>query len=97
MDPGYRRLRHLRYSDDHLLGFAGPKAEAENIRARLAVFPRETLGLELNQEKTLITHARRQRARFLGYHIRVQHSNAKRTRGAGQPTGSSHCKCLRMR
>jgi group II intron reverse transcriptase/maturase len=87
MDPSYRRLRYLRYADDHLLGFAGPKAEAENIRAQLAVFLRETLGLELNQEKTLITHARSQRARFLGYHIRVQHSNAKRTRGRRSANG----------
>jgi hypothetical protein len=41
-----------------LLGFIGPKAEAEQIKARLATFLRETLGLELNQDKTLITHAR---------------------------------------
>jgi group II intron reverse transcriptase/maturase len=27
-DPGYRRLRYLRYADDTLLGFTGPKAEA---------------------------------------------------------------------
>ncbi len=27
MDPGYRRLFYCRYADDHLLGFAGPKAE----------------------------------------------------------------------
>ena len=51
MDPGYRRLRYLRYADDHLLGFTGPKAEAEQIKARLAEFLRETLGLELNQQK----------------------------------------------
>jgi len=34
-DPGYRRLRYIRYADDHLLGFAGPKSEAEKIKARL--------------------------------------------------------------
>jgi hypothetical protein len=56
MDPGYRRLKYLRYADDHILGFIGPKAEAEEIKARLAAFLRETLGLELNQAKTLITH-----------------------------------------
>ena len=27
LDPGYRRLRYVRYADDILLGFAGPKAE----------------------------------------------------------------------
>jgi group II intron reverse transcriptase/maturase len=71
MDPGYRRLRYVRYADDHLLGFTGPKAEAEEIKARIAKFLRETLGLELNATKTLITHARSQRARFLGYDITV--------------------------
>ena len=60
MDPGYRRLRYSRYADDHLLGFIGPKAEAEQIKADLARFLRETLALELNQDKTLITHARTQ-------------------------------------
>ncbi len=35
-DPGSRRLRYLRYADDHLLGFTGPKAEAEQIKQRLA-------------------------------------------------------------
>ncbi len=33
-DPGYRRLRYVRYADDHLLGFTGPKAEAEEIKQR---------------------------------------------------------------
>jgi hypothetical protein len=77
MDPGYRRLRYVRYADDHLLGFTGPKAEAEEIKARLARFLRETLGLELNQDKTLITHACTRPARFLGYDIIVQHCDTK--------------------
>lgn len=81
MDPGYRRLKYIRYADDHILGFIGPKAEAEEIKARLAQFLRETLGLELNQQKTLITHARSQPARFLGYHVIVQHCDTKLTRG----------------
>ena len=88
MDPGYRRLRYLRYADDHLLGFTGPKAEAEQIKARLARFLRETLGLELNQAKTLITHARSQPARFLGYDITVQHSDTRRTRGRRTANGN---------
>jgi group II intron reverse transcriptase/maturase len=87
MDPGYRRLRYLRYADDHLLGLTGSRAEAEEIKARLAGFLRETLGLDLNQDKTLITHARTQRARFLGYSIRVQHDNDRRTRGRRPANG----------
>jgi group II intron reverse transcriptase/maturase len=87
MDPGYRRLRYCRYADDHLLGFTGPKAEAEQIKADLARFLRETLALELNQDKTLITHARTQRARFLGYDIAVQHNNTKVTKGRRSANG----------
>jgi group II intron reverse transcriptase/maturase len=86
-DPGYRRLKYLRYADDVLLGFTGPKAEAGEIKAKLARFLRETLGLELNQDKTLITHARSQRARFLGYHITVQHSSTKISNGRRSANG----------
>jgi group II intron reverse transcriptase/maturase len=78
-DPGYRRLRYCRYADDTLLGFAGPKAEAEEIKHRLAEFLRDDLKLELSPGKTLITHARTQRARFLGYEISVA-SRDHRTR-----------------
>ncbi|HVK21150.1 MAG TPA: reverse transcriptase domain-containing protein [Actinokineospora sp.] len=78
-DPDYRRLRYCRYADDHLLGFAGPKAEAEEIKQRLAVFLREELKLELSHDKTLITHARTGAARFLGYEITVQHNSSKTT------------------
>jgi group II intron reverse transcriptase/maturase len=87
MDPGYRRLKYLRYADDHILGFIGPKAEAEQIKARLAAFLRETLALELNQSKTLITHARTRAARFLGYEITVQHGNTKLTGGIRSANG----------
>jgi hypothetical protein len=87
-DPGYRRLRYLRHADDHLPGFTGPKAEAEEIKARLARFLRETLGLELNQQKTLITHARSQPARFLGYHVTVQHNDTTRTAGRRSANGN---------
>ena len=73
-DPGYRRLRYCRYADDTLLGFSGPKAEAEQIKQRLAQFLRDDLKLELHPGKTLITHARTQAANFLGYEITVQHS-----------------------
>ena len=73
-DPGYRRLRYARYADDHLLGFTGPRAEAGEIKQRLARFLRDELKLELSADKTLITHARTQKARFLGYDIIAQHS-----------------------
>jgi group II intron reverse transcriptase/maturase len=87
MDPGYRRLKYIRYADDHILGFIGPKAEAEQIKAELAAFLRETLALGLNQSKTLITHARTRAARFLGYEITVQHCDTKLTNGCRSANG----------
>ena len=91
MDPGYRRLFYCRYADDHLLGFAGPKAEAEKIKASLAAFLHGKLALELNASKTLITHARTHAARFLGYEIIVQHCNTRLTKGRRSVNGQSHC------
>jgi hypothetical protein len=79
-DPNYRRLHYVRYADDVLLGFVGPRHEAEAIKRQLADFLREHLKLELSDEKTLITHATTQAARFLGYHIVVLTDNAKRDR-----------------
>jgi group II intron reverse transcriptase/maturase len=87
-DPGYRRLRYTRYADDALFGFTGPKAEAEEIRARLAAFLRDDLKLELSREKTLITHARTQAARFLGYEVTVAHDDRRVTRGRRRLNGT---------
>jgi hypothetical protein len=76
-DPDYRRLRYVRYCDDWLLGFAGPRHEAEQIKSRIATFLREDMKLELSPSKTLITHATSQAARFLGYEIKTQRANNK--------------------
>jgi len=88
MDPGYRRLRYCRYADDELLGFTGPKAEAEAIKDQLAAFLRDELALELSAGKTLITHARTRAARFLGYEITVQHDDSKITGGRRMLNGT---------
>ena len=89
-DPGYRRLCYIRYADDHLLGFTGPKAEAEQVKQQLAAFLRRELRLDLSADKTLITHGRTHKARFLGYHVIAG------TRCPGPAsTGASGCACRR--
>jgi len=50
------------------------------IKGRLRSFLRETLKLELSEDKTLITHAADQAARFLGYAISNMHADDKRDR-----------------
>ena len=79
-DPGFRRLRYVRYADDFVLGFIGPKAEAEQIKESLETFLRDMLKLELSKEKTLITHATSQAAKFLGYELKNQQANDQRDR-----------------
>jgi group II intron reverse transcriptase/maturase len=76
-DDTYRRLFYVRYADDTLFGFAGPRCEAEEIKQQLGQFLHDTLKLEMSQEKTLITHASSEKARFLNYHIVNQQNDAK--------------------
>jgi len=78
-DPHYRRLKYVRYADDFLLGFSGPRAEAEAIKQQLSKFLQEELKLDLSEEKTLLTHARSEAARFLGYEVTALHDDSKRT------------------
>lgn len=104
-DPDYRRLHYLRYADDMLLGFSGPRVAAEAIKQQLGVFLREQLKLTLSEEKTLITHARSQAARFLGYEVTVLYSDTKLDRrdhrcingqiGLRVPLDVIHAKCDR--
>ena len=85
-DPGFRRLHYLRYADDFILGFIGPQSEAEAIKTALGAFLRDTLHLELSTSKTLITHARTEHARFLGYDISTYHADDKLTQRTGERT-----------
>jgi Type II intron maturase/Reverse transcriptase (RNA-dependent DNA polymerase) len=79
-DEGYRRLYYVRYADDTLFGFVGTRREAQEIKQQLSHFLRETLKLEMSQEKTLITHASTHAARFLNYHIVNQQNDTKQTK-----------------
>jgi hypothetical protein len=76
-DPGYQRLRYVRYADDVLLGFTGPRSEAVAIKHQLGNFLRDQLQLTRSEEKTLITHGRTEAARFLGYDMLVCHADHK--------------------
>jgi len=83
-DPNYRRLKYCRYADDWLLGFTGPKSEAIEIKKRIQQFL-DSIELTMSEDKTLITHAVEDRARFLGYEIHVARNNNRIT--PYQPTG----------
>jgi group II intron reverse transcriptase/maturase len=67
-DSGYKRLFYIRYADDWLCGVIGSKADAEAIKADIREYLKDTLKLELSDEKTLITNAR-DFAQFLSYDV----------------------------
>jgi group II intron reverse transcriptase/maturase len=71
-DPSFRRLYYVRYADDFLLGFIGPKSEAEEVKREIGAFLHDELRLELSDSKTLISHAKTKGARFLSYWVRTQ-------------------------
>lgn len=75
-DPNFRRLRYIRYADDFLLGYIGPKEEAQAIKEEIKSFLEKEMKLEMSQEKTLITHAEKG-AQFLGYLVMSQKDNSR--------------------
>ncbi|MEJ7639422.1 MAG: reverse transcriptase domain-containing protein [Singulisphaera sp.] len=52
------------------------KADAEGIKQRVKTWLTENLKLELSAEKTLITHATEDRAKFLGYEVGAMKSDS---------------------
>ena len=55
-DPNYRRSLYIRYADDFVYLLEGPIAEAKTIKEEIKNALHKLTGLELNDEKTLITH-----------------------------------------
>lgn len=74
VDDGYKRMQYVRYADDFLIGVIGSKSDCEKIKKDITEFIANKLGLEVSQEKTLITHTKK-KAHFLGYSISVRKSN----------------------
>ena len=76
-DPNYRRLKYVRYADDFMIGVIGPKSDAKEIKRKIGNFLKDSLKLKLSEEKTLITCASQEAAKFLGYEIKSQSSSTK--------------------
>jgi group II intron reverse transcriptase/maturase len=68
LDPGYRRMVFVRYADDWLVGIIGPKELAQRIRRLVSKFLKQKLALNLNPDKTVITH-NSERISFLSFLI----------------------------
>ena len=75
-DPNFKRIYYIRYADDFLIGIIGSKSDAKEIKVKLQKFL-QSIKLELSEDKTLITHATTEKARFLGYEIQGYSSDTK--------------------
>ncbi|MGD9099865.1 MAG: reverse transcriptase domain-containing protein [Anaerolineae bacterium] len=65
---GLANSRLTRFADDWILLSNGTRAQAEELREQARQFLWENLGLELNMEKTRITHAK-EGFEFVGFHL----------------------------
>jgi hypothetical protein len=62
------RLGYVRYADNFLFGFIGNKTKGIEIMQEVCGFIEGFLSLEINKEKSGITHHKKG-ILFLGYHI----------------------------
>lgn len=80
-DPDYRRAMYVRYADDFVFLLEGPKEVAGKIKGRIKTFLMEELGLELNDQKTVITHIG-EGFQFLGANVKSRPHTGFRARGS---------------
>jgi len=67
MDSNFKRVKYVRYADDFLIGIIGDKKYAKQIKQEIADFLRIKLKLRLSDNKTKITNALHDEAKFLGF------------------------------
>jgi len=70
-DPDFVRIKYVRYADDWMIGVIGPHELAEQLKQEVKDFLSSKLKLTLSEEKTIITNAHSQEAKFLGYKVKV--------------------------
>lgn len=77
-DPNFRKLVYVRYVDDFVVGIIGSREEAVDVRNKIRNFLKDELKLNLNEEKSLITHFSKNFISFLGAYIKGDWEKEKR-------------------
>ncbi|MEM1393523.1 MAG: group II intron reverse transcriptase/maturase [Cyanobacteria bacterium P01_H01_bin.150] len=75
-DEKFKRLSYYRYADDFILGVIGSKKDCETLKVKIKEWLCAKLKLDLNVDKTKVTHAVTDSAKFLGH--RVHNTSLKR-------------------
>lgn len=83
-DEGFRRLHYVRYADDFIVGFSGPKIEAEEIKNLLIQILQNNLKLKVNEDKSRIYYSGERGIKFLGFFVRYLEAKITRSLDPGQ-------------
>lgn len=78
-DENYRRLHYVRYADDFILGFVGPKDDAVHAMSEIRDYLAAELKLSIAEEKSGIHHAD-DGVVFLGYHVVIPSGRTRLSR-----------------
>jgi group II intron reverse transcriptase/maturase len=65
------RVKYVRYADDWVVGIDGSHETAKRLKEDIQTFLEKNLKLQLNVERTKITHLKSEEAYFLGYLLKV--------------------------
>jgi group II intron reverse transcriptase/maturase len=68
-DSDFRRCHYVRYVDDFIIGFTGPRVEAQQI-FKLVSDKLGELKFDVNHEKSKIYHSNERNIKYLGVYIR---------------------------
>jgi group II intron reverse transcriptase/maturase len=87
------RIEYVRYVDDWMVGVAGDRQLAQQIKAELTIFMKDTLLQKLHPAKTKVSNLRKGNVYFLGYEIFLPNNRSisgykgkgTRTISRGQP------------
>jgi hypothetical protein len=103
-DPNYRRLDYIRYADDFIVLVSGSFKDAKYIQNNIKEYIKANCGLELNQNKTIISNILNNEWSFLGAKMkklkikpewRVKHVNGTKVGIAKLPPyGLLCCNCF---
>jgi len=69
MDPNFKRLDFIRYADDFVVMVTGSKNESIYIKKNIMEYLKQNCGLQLNDDKTLVTRIADNNWKFLGAEI----------------------------
>lgn len=84
LDPGFRRMKYIRYADDFVILIIGTKDEANMIKYNCKEFLKVHCGVIMSEEKTTISNLLDNKFHFIGAQIQKLNRNHTFVRGSSK-------------